>query len=193
MKSLFALTAFSLIFLTACGSSSTTPPVTGSATPTSAPSSPTSLRDILGLGTAQKCTFATTDDQGRAITGVVLVDKNRFKQTLTTLSDAATPLDVHVISDGDYFYNWNSQMASQGIKMRVPTSSLTPAPDAPETNIDLDQKLNYQCFPTVVSASDFQLPENVDFVDLQDVIDMTQSGQFDLEKLKQIMPESLGE
>ncbi|MFA6603037.1 MAG: hypothetical protein WCT01_04515 [Candidatus Shapirobacteria bacterium] len=198
MKHILVLSALSLIFLTACGTNTPTSlPISDSATPTSAPAAASkSLRELLGLGVAQKCTFATSTDDGQVLSGTIIIDKTKFKQIVTTTSKDAGQVTVNAVSDGDYFYSWNSQMPSQGIKFKSPTPGASDVAEVPQdanTNIDLDSKFNYNCSPVSVSASEFDLPSGVEFTDLQAMLDATKNGGFDLEDLKKMIPQDFDE
>jgi hypothetical protein len=195
MKQILVLSVLSLFVLTGCGASTTTvSPVTDSATPTLAPAATSkSLRELLGLGVAQKCTFSTTDADGQSLSGTIIIDKTKFKQIVTTTSKDAGQVTVNAVSDGDYFYSWNSQTPSQGIKFKVPTPGVSEAPQETNANLDLDQKFNYNCSPASISASEFDLPTGIEFTDLQALMDATKNGGFDLEELKKMIPEDFDE
>jgi len=197
MKQLLVLTSLSLILLTGCGAATTLPSASDSTNPTTAPAAASkSLRELLGLGVAQKCTFNTTDADGQTLSGTIIIDKTKFKQTITSTSKDLGQVTANAIGDGQYFYSWNSQMLSQGIKFKSPTpgaSQDSPMPQDNNTGIDLDQKFNYDCSPVTVSDSEFEVPQNIEFTDLQSMMDTIQNGGFDLEQLQKMIPQDPGQ
>lgn len=189
--------SLSLILLTGCGAATTVPSASDSTPPASAPPAASkSLRELLGLGIAQKCTFNTTDADGQTLSGTIVIDKTKFKQTVTTTSKDLGQVTTNALGDGQYFYSWNSQMPGQGIKLKSPTPGVSqdsPAAEDANTNIDLDQKFNYDCSPVTVSESEFEVPQNIEFTDLQSMMDAVQNGGFDLEQLQKMIPQDPGE
>lgn len=192
MKQYFFPLIVSLVLLSGCSlipsnnSSTTTPsaenPQTGNPVARS-------LRDILSLGTAQKCTFQYTED-GNTFQGEMLVSGNKFKQTnLMTEEEVSTT--VYSISDGESLYTWNSAQPGQGIKMSLTPPKTSPGVTSTQNqNFDLDKQVDYDCQPVVVTDADFALPENVEFTDFNETMNQFQDQikNLDLDSLKNLAP-----
>jgi hypothetical protein len=144
-----------------------------------------SLKDLMGLGSAQKCTWNSFTDTSNS-QGEMLINGQKFKQTVT-IQDPEETITMNSISDGEFIYTWNDKTPSTGFKMSLSDTATKPSPDqistAPESqNIDLDQKNNYTCSAATVSDTDFLPPTDIQFVDFSQEIPNYQ------EMIKQFAP-----
>lgn len=172
--------------LSACGQTPASTTTTPSAdTPTSSQTSvKKSLKDLLALGTAQKCTWTVTDDN-QTLTGTMLINGKKFKQVTTIQTDKG-PFTTTAVSDGEYYYSWSDASNGVGMKMSLSEAeNATPSPDETPASgsVNWDNQYNYDCSPATVSDSDFTLPTDVKFTDFSDI--QNSMKNMDIEKLKQ--------
>jgi outer membrane lipoprotein-sorting protein len=180
--SLLALTA---IFLAACTSPSTVQDKVEdkiSEKVDKVETTKKSLKDLLSLGVAQKCVYNFTDE-GVVSTGELLVSGNKFKQ-VTKISSEEGVMTVSAYSDGEYMYTWNDKVKNSGFKMKLGDGQdLSNSENKDQdTSVDLEKQYDYRCTPTVISAADFSLPDDIKFVDYSE---LSKFGGMDLEKLQQ--------
>jgi len=183
MKKSLSLILGAALVLSACGA---TPP--RQSTPAETTPAKKSLKDLLSLGTAQKCTYRFTTGDTDA-QGELLVNGKKFRQTTKIVGGNGT-MTVSAYSDGNYMYTWNDQTKNSGIKMKLDADSANPStPEtgkAAGTSVNLDEKYDYNCQPVVTSDADFALPTDVEFMDLGDLSKFQEDlKSIDVEKLKQ--------
>ena len=127
-------------------------------TATTSASQKKSLRDLIGLGTNQQCTF--TDTAGNS--GTMYIDAGRSRgDFVSTVNDAS--VTSHMVYNGQSLYIWMDG-ESQGFK-----STLEAVSDAFSTNtqqsMDVNQPVDYQCSALVSTTVSFTPPADVEFVD----------------------------
>lgn len=179
--SLLALTA---IFLAACTSPSTVQDKVEDKVSEKVDKVETtkkSLKDLLGLGVAQKCVYNFTDE-GVVSTGELLVSGNKFKQ-VTKINSEDGSMTVSAYSDGEYMYTWNDKVPNSGIKFKIEeTEDDSSLESSEKESVDMNKEYNYNCSPTTVSDADWKLPAGVEFADMAE---LSKFGGMDLEKLQQ--------
>jgi len=191
MKKTFLVLVLATLTLSACGaknedkSGSTTE---NSETGMVQKNESKSLKELLGLGKAQKCTYEFTDGEQK-MKGEVWVDGKNFRQSTEISNDEGT-MKVYAISKGDYFYSWGDTMKGSGIKMKIePTEGAenSATKEGRAEQINLDDKYNYNCSPATLNEGDFALPTDVKFTDLSEGMKNLQN--LNLEELKKMTPQ----
>jgi len=138
-----------------------------------------SLKDLLGLGTSQKCTYELNSD-GEVMKGEVAVDGKKFKQTIEIINEEGAT-KVYTISDGVYYYLWNDQIKENGTKIKLEEmENLSSSPTGAESSVDngeqsqqaldMNKKIDYKCNPATLSEADLALPTDVKFTDLTEMM-----------------------
>ncbi|HEY5600776.1 MAG TPA: hypothetical protein VIK81_01670 [Patescibacteria group bacterium] len=118
-----------------------------------------SLKSLLGSNKNQTCSISYPDGSGE---GTVYVSGNKMRGDFTMTAEGKS-YDGHMISDGDYFYSWSSQMP-QGMKMKmddVPDSS----DQSSQGSVDLDSQVDLNCSSWRVDNSKFEVPSDVTFTE----------------------------
>lgn len=126
-----------------------------------------SLKHMMSLGTSLKCTWEQARDDS-AIKGTMYISGNKFMQDMQT-SDIAgqdgKPYQFNALSDGEWFYSWNTMMPGSGMKFRLSEleaqSEQAANTDAPA---DFEEELDFECEPWSGSG-DFTPPANMEFKD----------------------------
>lgn len=134
------------------------------------PSATKSLRDLLGLGTSEKCTF----DQG-----VVYVASGNVRGDFNSISNGKT-ISTHMIVKGKVSYIWTDNEKT-GFKTTFDTSaqagSGTSSPEAGASGtagtsggIDVNKPADYKCEAWTADNSLFELPKGVVFQDFSSIV-----------------------
>lgn len=127
----------------------------------------TSLKELIGLDTAQRCTF---DDAvtGGQVSGTVYVGGGKVRTDFAT-QQGGQPVVGHTIIDGESSYMWIDGM-KDGFKVSVAAGAQQSAATGGAQGIDMDAKVEYRCEPWALDASKFKLPANVTFREMQAAI-----------------------
>lgn len=128
--------------------------------PTAVPAAK-SLRDLLSLGSAQKCTF-TSGDASASAAGTIYVNSGKVRGDInTTVTGQA--MVTHMIVSDNTSYIWIDGQTT-GFKMSIdPSAKPSGVPSNP--NFDPNKPLNYDCSGWTADSSLFNLPTNVKFSD----------------------------
>jgi len=128
--------------------------------------------DLVNLNKSIKCTFKS-ETEGGAASGVTYVANGKTKTEFEIKNDEMD-IKSYSISDGDWMYTWTSEN-NQGTKM-----NLNEMQDMADENIEEEteeieytnqtQDFDYKCTPWSVDNSVFELPENIEFMDLSEMM-----------------------
>jgi hypothetical protein len=170
----FALVITPALLLAACTSQAPNPAQSQpTATPTEASTS-FSLRDLVGMGKDQTCTFDVTSSDGSSVTtstsGTVYVSGSNLAENLQIVSSDKNEAvqNLNIISDGTYIYTYGNAEKLPGMKFKItalPTGT-TSATTTQTQGTDMNKKINMKCSPWTVDAAKFTLPTNIKFTDL---------------------------
>ena len=128
-----------------------------------------SLKELLGLGISQKCTFEI-DNEDQMTKGELLINGNKFKQSMEIASEEGV-MKINSISDGEYFYSWNEGVDGSGTKIKIEENTTTPDENMEEAeNTIWEEKFDYKCTPISLSETDLTLPSDIEFVDLSEMM-----------------------
>jgi hypothetical protein len=129
-----------------------------------------SLKDLLSLGAAQKCTYDG---------GVVYVSSGKMRGDFEVKTDEST-MKSHVIVDGKTSYFW-TEGTGMGVKFvaddDLDASDSTTNEDGVYGSLDAETPMNYVCSAWIVDNSLFALPTDVDFSDMSTLMPSTAPGQ----------------
>lgn len=136
-----------------------------------------SIKDLISQNIAQKCVWEVTSEQGVS-RGEILIKGKKFKQTIS-IKNSNGETKFNGISDGDYLYTWSddSKIANMAFKMKIDLTQSeqeTGTPQASTSNVDWNQKYDYNCQPGTFTDADLSLPSGVNF---QDIGDLTKQFQ----------------
>lgn len=144
-----------------------------------------SLKELLSLGTAQKCTFEMNNEEGLT-KGEILIKGDKFKQS-TEITINEEVMKVYSISDGEYFYSWNDAIKGSGSKMKIDKETQpTSEGEVKQEKIDWEEKLDYKCNPATLTDTDLALPADIEFVDLSEMMNNLQN--MSPEELQNLVP-----
>lgn len=151
------------------GESTTPPPA---AEVTQPKTEQASLKSLLGMAGAKKCTFTTTQNDLQA-QGTVYVNSGKMRGDFSTSSNNQTMMS-HMMVDGQTSYMWVDGQTT-GYKMSL--DKLT-APDsaAKERGIDPNKNFDFSCSDWAVDASQFTTPTNIQFTDVSAMMDKAPTG-----------------
>lgn len=126
----------------------------------------TSIKELLGLGQEQKCTWKSEAD-GDKSSGTMMIKGNKFKQNAISKIGDQPETTMEIISDGIWTYLWNPKTKEQGMKMKVTEEQKSDTQKLANGNLDMGKEFNYNCSPASVSDAEFTPPTDVDFMDLE--------------------------
>lgn len=121
-----------------------------------------SMKELLGLGGAQRCTFANKVENSES-SGVVYVAGGKMRGDFTSLAAGQTT-QSHMIVDGETSYVWQDG-SSQGMKISFADMNAQSGQGS-NRSVDVNEKVGYSCGAWAVDASMFALPAGVEFSDL---------------------------
>lgn len=128
-----------------------------------------SLKSLLGSGTSQQCTFSDTAG-GTTSSGTVYIAGGKMRGDFTSTASGRTT-NGHMIVMNDTSYIWTDG-TTQGFK----TSTNASASSQTGQSIDVNKEGDYSCSAWSTNASEFTLPQNVTFVDINAMIPAIPGG-----------------
>ncbi|MDO8574256.1 MAG: hypothetical protein Q7R86_01355 [bacterium] len=129
-----------------------------------------SLVALLGMEGAQKCTVTSQTDSSES-SGQVYIANGMMRGTFTSTAAGQTVQSNMVVKD-NVSYVW-MDASTEGLMMAFNTA---PAPSENETAIDVNQEYSYNCEDWSADESVFELPSEVTFLDLAQVIEGQMPG-----------------
>jgi outer membrane lipoprotein-sorting protein len=137
-----------------------------------------SIADLMKRDNALKCEWSM-DDSGQRGEGVVYISGENYRQEIN-LTEPQT-MKAYSVSDGEFIYNWTDQ-AKQGMKMKkskAESQQTQQQETYQESNtVDINENIDFNCSGWNVDESKFNLPKDVDFIDLDEQINQMQ-GQIE--------------
>ena len=145
-----------VVALSACGAAKkeTSQPFSGSVT------------DLLKLGKSAKCVLVAKS--GATIsTGTTYISGNKARSDYEMTDPNGQKISGHYISDGTWMYTWNDTYKEQAIKFKMDEM---PKPETQDqtgsvSTSDLQDKMDYQCYPWAADQSKFTPPSDINFTD----------------------------
>ncbi len=140
-----------------------------------------SLKDLMTRGGDTQCTWSNSSDTAKS-SGAVYVSGDKFYQEFS-YTDTKTNKEMksYILNDGTWIYQW-SALSNVGTKMKMDEVRKLAEdfqknnPGGPagnqggENNINLDNKLDYNCQKWNADASKFVLPADIQFNDLSQMM-----------------------
>ena len=123
------------------------------------------LSDLFSGGKTQKCTFDVKGTTGGSTNGTVYVSGDKAYGNFAITDSSGKASNTYMIRNNDTFYIWGSSLPT-GIKMTMSLSDLaSKTQGAQYSNMDVNQKLNYNCSAWSVDNTLFTPPTTVKFTD----------------------------
>lgn len=130
------------------------------------------LLDLLKLGKTLKCTYSMTAEN-TTTSGTSYVAGTNMRGDFEIINPDGTKLLSHMISTGDWVYTWSSA-SPQGIKMKL-TDTEAESPEPKGSNGEgssatdaFKNSFDYKCSSWNEDKSMFQLPTDIQFIDLSE-------------------------
>ncbi|MFA5961316.1 MAG: hypothetical protein WC848_01365 [Parcubacteria group bacterium] len=141
-----------------------------------------SIKDLLAKGSNMQCAWSSTDESGK-VSGTVYVSGDKFFQDFSTTQVELGEIKSYLLNDGEWIYQWNS-MSKMGTKMKTsevekmaedvqknsPVDTNIKPNEEGRRNIDLNDKVDYNCQKWNVDASKFVLPADIQFNDFSQML-----------------------
>lgn len=124
-----------------------------------------SVNDLIARGGDYECSFTHSTDVSDS-TGTVFISGKKMRGDFnsTTKLAANIKMESHMISDGEFMYNWSSAMPT-GFKVAI-TKNESSTSTSGSQGLDYNQKLDYDCKAWMVDASKFVVPTEIKFTTL---------------------------
>lgn len=126
----------------------------------------TSIKELLGLGQEQKCTWVS-EVEGDKSSGMMLIKGNKFRQSVISKTNDDKENSMEIVTDGVWTYLWNPKTKEQGMKIKVTEEQKADTQKLANGTLDLGKEFNYNCSPASVSDAEFVPPTDVEFMDLE--------------------------
>ena len=166
-KTILVLTLCLLVIaLSACGAAKkeTSQPFSGS------------IMDLLKLGRSAKCVLVAKTGAD-ITTGTTYITGNKARSDYEMKGQDNKTIKGHYISDGTWMYTWTETTPAQAIKMKldqIPNAQPEASAGAAKVS-DLQDKMDYNCYPWVVDQSLFNPPAGVNFIDYSQLLNQLQN------------------
>lgn len=145
-----------------------------------------SFGDLLKLKENYTCTFDYSDDAGIATAGTVYVadEGTKFSGNFDVTMADGNVVNSNMVKDDEFTYVWTSAL-SQGYKLANPENSESLLPEdldaAEDYMLDEDANMDFDCSPWKVDASKFELPTDIEFVDVSAMLqNLTNNSDVDV-------------
>lgn len=148
------------------------------------------LRDLIAGGQAVMCSYTDTTES-TTTEGTVYVAGERMRGDFTQTSDGTTTTS-HMIAMNKTSYVWmDGQQNGYMMMAQEPeeTEATETAEETPESQepVDLDRPLDYNCQPWSVDEDMFGLPDGINFIDMNAM--MEQGTEAMQDAIKKMAPE----
>ncbi len=149
-----------------------------------------SIKDLIAKGIPQKCTLEYSNED-MASTSETWIKGRKYKQFMVVESPVSGKRSVYTVSDGVYIYTWE-ESAKTGNKIKIEESEVD-EPETTDTSVDvqMDDVLDYKCAPAVITDSEFEIPSDIVFTDVNAELEKLQDQMENLnvENLMQNIPQ----
>jgi hypothetical protein len=198
MKKTYLVLLLASLTLGACGTGGINKTDTGTTKKDETPKTETSksLKELMGLGTSQKCTFESKTEDIEVKSEIIMNGK-KFRQT-SEITTKEGKTKVYSISDGVYYYSWSDVAKDMGSKMKIEDvenegkkiaakGNKEPVKMEGQQQVSMDEKVNYKCTPATLTDADLAIPTDVKFVDYAEMMKGLQN--MNLDELKKLAPQ----
>ena len=128
----------------------------------------TSLSRLIGLGQSVQCAYQTTDENGAQSGTFYLANQKMRGEIQVTSREGTYPMNM--LNDGTWQYMWGGPMGdNQGMKISTAAARSGHAPGGHQ-GPDVNKEMDYQCKPWSTDASKFELPRNVQFMEMGSIM-----------------------
>ena len=142
-----------------------------------------SFVSLMGLGSSVRCEFTSTSE-GQSTEGVFYTDGERFRVNAVAQAEMST-FDSNIINDGAFTYVWGSSPeGAMAMKMSNETNTDVDVPEAAgysytqtqSEQFDVEKEVQYDCDWWDVDESLFVPPADIDFMDMQAMMQNMMEG-----------------
>lgn len=137
------------------------------------------LRELMAAGGDVKCSFSYSDEVGGATEGEVYVSGEKSRSNYVVSIPEEEDVEGSMITDGEYSYVWGSSMEG-GIKMKLVNEEVNGGVEEATVTSEYvkpDQEMDYRCEVWIVDPAVFTPPSEVNFRDLNAMMDEAKSSQ----------------
>ncbi len=126
-----------------------------------------SIRDLMTMSDSITCTYS---DIGSTNEGTVYVSGGRIRGDFSVNTDGDM-VNSHMISANDTFYIWSDD-SDRGVIFSTENIDEMNSDGGRQNTIDVEEKFDYECNSWNTDDSFFKTPDNVTFVNFNEMIDV---------------------
>lgn len=143
-----------------------------------------SLGDLHALGKRITCTYSYSDNRGTSGSGVAYFDRERMRME-STLTDSGVVSETNIINDGTSLYTWSvGDEGTFAFKMPAGETHANVAPQQGRAHTKtLNEEVEYECSDWRVDESMFVPPQNIEFMDMETMMQEALQGFGGMERL----------
>lgn len=135
------------------------------------------LMELMQRGRALECSFSHQFEEGE-MEGVVYAKGDQVRQD-AEVKQNNQEMETHMIMRGDDVYTWSSAQPGQGMKMntkqvREQSQKQNSGESQAGAPSNIDTEIEYDCSAWSGDGSKFELPNDVDFTDITQMMDEIQ-------------------
>lgn len=149
------------------------------------------ILDLINQNKDITCTWSVLDEDNNAKnSGQIYISGNKFRQDLI-IEHQKTNLKTETVSvsDGEFIYIWQLDNTNEGMKMKLEPEDTQSETETGTGNINLTEKYNYQCSPWNVDPSKFNIPKNIKFSDINEMVNKYQEIEKNIPSINIPMPQ----
>ncbi len=140
-----------------------------------------SMEDLMGRGIPLKCTYEELGENDGVLGEVIIYvanDKMHTEMDIEAMGGEGENMKMDMIIDGDWVYIWNDLQA-EGMKMK--TTEMQGYEDLEEDQevTDLKEEVNMKCRPWIKDSSKFEIPTEVVFNDMTQMMEDFQDFSYE--------------
>lgn len=133
------------------------------------------ITDLLSMGKSLKCTYTIKEDVNKpGGEGTIAISGTKMRGDTTILiSGGSEPgIESHFISMDNTMYTWTAG-STKGVKITLDEKVMTGEDTTGEVPAEaqaLQEQMDYKCLPWIPDQALFELPADVEFVDMSALI-----------------------
>lgn len=124
-----------------------------------------SILALATLGKDLSCTFTDVESSSNS-SGTLFVSGTSMRVDFVTKTGTGAMIESHLVRSGDMMYTWTGA-GETAIKTKVVANAMS---DSNTKKSDVDMKVQYTCVAWSKDASKFEVPANINFLDISSMM-----------------------
>ncbi|RLC36124.1 hypothetical protein DRH27_05710 [Candidatus Falkowbacteria bacterium] len=132
-----------------------------------------SMQDLISKGKPVKCTYSGETESGDSFSGIIYVADKKARQDAEGNGEGKVT-EIHTIVEDRLAYFWTSENPNKGFKIDITQAEEELKEFGEDFNEASEQEwqkdFSYKCSKWKVDKSKFELPSDVDFMDMSEMM-----------------------